>query len=106
VRHSPRLTTARRGHRQRPTPCHLPKRQSAQGWRRTAQRPRRDKYAWRLDSTGGKKNDHNEEPNTYDSAGPITPTAAVAPGWERADQEEDEYDQENGSDCHLSTFIR
>jgi hypothetical protein len=53
VRHSPRLTTARRGHRQRPTPCHLPKRQSAQGWRRTAQRPRRAKYAWRLDSTGG-----------------------------------------------------
>lgn len=58
-----------------------------------------------LNPPAGQQHDHHDQSHAQESTGAIAPAAAVAPGRERADQEEDKHDKKNCSNGHQGTFF-
>src|SRR5450755_1800001 len=52
------------------------------------------------DLSQDQQDDDDEEHEAQPAARPIAPAAAVAPARQGAHQEQDQYDQQNGSECH------
>lgn len=53
-----------------------------------------------LDATQQHQDEHNQQYQTQATAGAVTPTAAVRPGWNGTEEHQDQQDQENGSEWH------
>ena len=61
-------------------------------------------YGLRSDPIGEHQHDNNEEHQADTAAGIVTPATAVRPCGQRAKQEQDEYNQEDGSKRHDISF--
>ena len=54
----------------------------------------------RSNSPSDEHDEQNDDEQTSDAAGSITPTATMAPSWQSTDQDQYQYDEQDCSDSH------